>query len=336
MNPVNSNLENQPNLDTQLRPKSWNTYIGQEKIKGNLQIFLTAANKRNETPDHLLFYGLPGLGKTSLANLIAIEQDSNIKIIAGPVIEKSGDLVAILTNLREGDILFIDEIHRINHLIEEYLYSAMEDFKLNLILGKGPMARTIDLKLPKFTLIGATTRIDLLTSPLRSRFGATFQLDFYANEEIEQILKNSSSLLGITIENDAICEIAKRSRQTPRIANKILKRVRDFAEVKGNGIIDLKTTKKSLDFLEIDELGLEKEDIKIIASIIKNFKGGPVGIQALASITGEEERAIIEIYEPYLLKKGLIKRTSKGRMVTEKAYNHLEICKKNQPDLFSF
>jgi Holliday junction DNA helicase RuvB len=251
-------------------------------------------------------------------------------MIAGPVIEKSGDIVAILTNLKEGDILFIDEIHRINHMIEEYLYSAMEDFKLSLILGKGPMAKTIDLKLPRFTLIGATTRLDLLTSPLRGRFGATFQLNFYSEKEIQEIIKRSSLILKTEIDNDAVEEIAKRSRFTPRIANKLLKRMRDFAEVKGNGIITCDITKKSLDFLEIDELGLEKEDRKIISTIINKFNGGPVGIQALSAATNEEERAILEIYEPYLMQLELIQRTPKGRIVTHKAYKHLNICPSHQ------
>ncbi|HOI60398.1 MAG TPA: Holliday junction branch migration DNA helicase RuvB [Candidatus Pacearchaeota archaeon] len=337
MNNVKSNSKNISKnddiLDSELRPTTWNSYIGQEKIKDNLKIILSAAKKRDEVPDHLLFYGPPGLGKTTLANLIANETESRIKVIAGPVIEKSGDIVAILTNLKEGDILFIDEIHRINHMIEEYLYSAMEDFKLSLILGKGPMAKTIDLKLPRFTLIGATTRLDLITSPLRGRFGATFQLNFYSEKEIQEIIKRSSVILKTKIENDAVEEIAKRSRFTPRIANKLLKRMRDFAEVKGNGIITYDITKKSLDFLEIDELGLEKEDRKIISTIINKFNGGPVGIQALAAATNEEERAILEIYEPYLMQLELIQRTPKGRIVTPKTYKHLKICPSHQPPM---
>ncbi|MDD3032930.1 MAG: Holliday junction branch migration DNA helicase RuvB, partial [Candidatus Pacebacteria bacterium] len=276
MNNVKSPSQNDT-FETELRPTTWNSYIGQDRIKDNLKIILSAAKKREEVPDHLLFYGPPGLGKTTLANLIANETESRIKMIAGPVIEKSGDIVAILTNLKEGDILFIDEIHRINHMIEEYLYSAMEDFKLNLILGKGPMAKTIDLKLPRFTLIGATTRLDLLTSPLRGRFGATFQLNFYSEKEIQKIIKRSSLILKTKIDDDAVLEIAKRSRFTPRIANNLLKRMRDFAEVKGNGVINYDITKESLDFLEIDELGLEKEDRKIISTIINKFNGGPVG-----------------------------------------------------------
>ena len=338
MNNVKSNSKNISKnddiLDSELRPTTWNSYIGQEKIKDNLKIILSAAKKRDEVPDHLLFYGPPGLGKTTLANLIANETESRIKVIAGPVIEKSGDIVAILTNLKEGDILFIDEIHRINHMIEEYLYSAMEDFKLSLILGKGPMAKTIDLKLPRFTLIGATTRLDLITSPLRGRFGATFQLNFYSEKEIQEIIKRSSVILKTKIENDAVEEIAKRSRFTPRIANKLLKRMRDFAEVKGNGIITYDITKKSLDFLEIDELGLEKEDRKIISTIINKFNGGPVGIQALAAATNEEERAILEIYEPYLMQLELIQRTPKGRIVTPKTYKHLKICPSHRPPMF--
>ncbi|MDD4661732.1 MAG: Holliday junction branch migration DNA helicase RuvB [Candidatus Pacebacteria bacterium] len=333
MKTVKPILKSDEILDSELRPNSWKSYIGQEKIKDNLKIILSAAKKRNEIPDHLLFYGPPGLGKTTLANLIANETQSRIKMIAGPVVEKSGDIVAILTNLKEGDILFIDEIHRINHMIEEYLYSAMEDFKLNLILGKGPMAKTIDLKLPRFTLIGATTRIDLLTSPLRGRFGATFQLNFYSEKEIQKIIERSSSILKTKIENEAIFEIARRSRFTPRIANNLLKRMRDFAEVKGNGTITYDITKASLDFLEIDELGLEKEDRKIISTIINKFNGGPVGIQALAASTNEEERAILDIYEPYLMQLGLIQRTPKGRIVTEKAYKHLKICPFGQSEM---
>ena len=326
MKNVKPNCQNDEILDSELRPNSFKSYIGQEKIKDNLKIILTAAKKRNEIPDHLLFYGPPGLGKTTLANLIAKETQSRIKMIAGPVIEKSGDIVAILTNLKEGDVLFIDEIHRINHLIEEYLYSAMEDFRLNLILGKGPMAKTIDLHLPKFTLIGATTRIDLLTSPLRGRFGATFQLNFYSEKEIQKIIKRSSLILNTKIEEEAIFEIARRSRFTPRIANNLLKRMRDFAEVKGNGTITYAITKASLDFLEIDELGLEKEDRKIISTIVNKFNGGPVGIQALAAATSEEERAILDIYEPYLMQLNLIQRTPKGRAVTKKALEHLKKC----------
>lgn len=324
MNNVKSPSQNDT-FETELRPTTWNSYIGQARIKDNLKIILSAAKKRDEVPDHLLFYGPPGLGKTTLANLIANETQSRIKMIAGPVIEKSGDIVAILTNLKEGDILFIDEIHRINHMIEEYLYSAMEDFKLNLILGKGPMAKTIDLKLPHFTLIGATTRLDLLTSPLRGRFGATFQLNFYSEKEIQEIIKRSSSILKTKIDDNAVLEIAKRSRYTPRIANNLLKRMRDFAEVKGNGVITYDITKTSLDFLEIDELGLEKEDRKIISTIINKFNGGPVGIQALAASTNEEERAILDIYEPYLMQLELIQRTPKGRSVTEKACKHLNL-----------
>lgn len=330
MKSVNSNI----NFDRQLRPKSWKSYIGQKKIKDNLHIILSAAEKRGEVPDHLLFYGPPGLGKTSLAYLIAKETQREIRMITGPVIEKAGDLVAILTNLEEGDILFIDEIHRINPMIEEYLYSAMEDFRINLILGKGPMAKTIDINLPHFTLIGATTRFDLLTSPLRSRFGASFQLNFYNLEEIETIIKQSCSFLETEIENNAIKEIAKRSRYTPRIANNLLKRVRDFAEIKGNGIITSSVTKKSLEFFEIDDLGLEKEDRKIISIIAEKFNGGPAGLQALSSACREEERAILELYEPYLMQLGLIERTPKGRIITEKAYRHIDSCKNDQSFLF--
>lgn len=312
-------------IDSTLRPKKWANYIGQERIKKHLKIIIEAAKKRNETPDHILFYGLPGLGKTTLAYLIAKEANANIRTTSGPVIEKSGDLVALLTNLNEGDFLFIDECHRINKFVEEYLYSAMEDFKLNLILGKGPLAKTLDLKIPRFTLVGATTRIDLLSAPLRSRFGAILQLNFYNTKEIEEILRRSSKLLNINVEEEAIKEIAKRSRFTPRIANKLLKRVRDFAQIEEKEVINKELADKALDFLEIDELGLEPGDKKILETIIKKFNGGPAGLQSLSAATSEEKNAILEIYEPYLIQLGLVKRTSKGRVATKNAYDHLKL-----------
>lgn len=311
--------------DLALRPKEWSHYIGQERIKNNLKVIIGAAKKRGESPDHLLFYGGAGLGKTTLAHLIAKEANANIRVTSAPVIEKPGDLVALLTNLNEGDFLFIDECHRLNRFIEEYLYSAMEDFKLSLILGKGPMARTLELKLPHFTLIGATTRLDLMSSPLRSRFGAIFQLKFYEPEEIEEIIRRSSKILKIKIEEKAVKELSKRSRFTPRIANKLLKRVRDFAQMEDKDLITEEIAKKGLSFLEIDNLGLEPGDIKIIETIIKKFEGGPVGIQSLSSATSEEKNTILDIYEPYLIQLGLIKRTSKGRIATKAAYEHLKI-----------
>ncbi len=312
-------------IDSTLRPRRWEEYIGQERIKRNLRVMIDAAKQRTEVPDHMLFYGPAGLGKTTLAHLLAGESGANIKTTSGPVIEKSGDLVALLTNLNKGDILFIDECHRINRFVEEYLYSAMEDYKLSLILGKGPMAKSMDLKLPKFTLIGATTRLDLISSPLRSRFGAIFQLNFYEQKEVEEIIRRSAKILDIEIDENAIKEIAKRSRFTPRIANKLLKRVRDFAQIEGEGKISEDIARKALDFLEIDEMGLEPADRRIIEVIIKKFGGGPAGLQALSAATSEEKNAILDIYEPYLIQLGLIKRTHKGRTATKTAYEHLNM-----------
>lgn len=321
------------NLDLTLRPKTWEEYIGQEKIKRNLKIIIDAAKKRKEVPDHLLFYGGTGLGKTTLAYLIAKEMGSDIRVTSGPAIEKAGDLAAILTNLSGGDVLFIDECHRLNKLIEEYLYPAMEDFKLHIIVGRGPMARTMELELPRFTLIGATTRLALLGSPLRNRFGATFQLNFYEMENIEKIIQRSSRILRVEIEAQAIKIIAKRSRFTPRVANRLLKRVRDFAQVEGKGIITAEIAKKALDFLEIDETGLEPGDRKMLETIIKKFEGGPVGLQTLAAATSEEEDTILDIYEPYLMQLGLLERTPKGRLVTKFAYQHLGIKYKGTQNL---
>ncbi len=317
-------------VDTTLRPKNWEDYIGQEKTKKSLQIIIEAAKKREEVIEHLLFYGNSGLGKTTLSYLIARELGANIKTITGPSIEKVGDLAAILTNLSEGDILFCDEIHRLNKSIEEFIYPALEDFKLNLILGKGPMARTMDLDLPRFTFIGATTRLSLVSAPLRNRFGAIFQLNFYKNEEIERILQKSSKILDIKAEPEAIKIIAKSSRFTPRVANRLLRRVRDFAQTKGNGIITKKIARESLNFLEIDELGLEEEDRKIIKTIIEKFQGGPVGLQTLAAATSEEAETILDVYEPYLLQLGLIERTPRGRKATKKAYEHLGFESRNK------
>ena len=280
-------------LDNTLRPKTWSDFVGQEKIKKNLRIIIEAAKKRGEVCcEHLLFYGGSGLGKTSLAYIVARELGSNIKVTSGPAIEKAGDLAAILTNLQEGDVLFIDECHRICKLIEEYLYPAMEEYKLHLILGKGPLAKTMELKLPRFTLIGATTRLALLSAPLRSRFGAIFQLNFYTIEEIEKIIQRSAKILNVKIEPEAIKIIAKRSRFTPRVANRLLKRVRDFAQVEGEGKITRKIAKEALEFLEIDEMGLELGDRKILEAIIRKFNGGPVGLQAIAAACGEEEDTI--------------------------------------------
>ncbi len=313
-------------FDSALRPKTWDDFIGQEKTKKNLQVMLKAAKKRGEScPEHLLFYGNSGLGKTSLSYLISREMESNIRTITGPAIKKVGDLAAILTNLEEGDLLFCDEVHRMNKMIEEFLYPALEDFKLSLILGKGPMARTMDLKLPKFTFIGATTRVASVSAPLRNRFGATFQLNFYTQEEIESIIKNSSKLLDVEIEPEAIKLIAERARFTPRVANRLLKRVRDFAQVEGEDIIDEKTAEKAMKFLEIDKAGLEPGDRKIIKTIVKKFSGGPVGLQTLAAATAEEEDTILDIYEPYLMRMGFLAKTPRGRVATKEAYRHLEL-----------
>jgi Holliday junction DNA helicase RuvB len=313
-------------LDLTLRPRTWIDFIGQEKLKKNLKIIITAAKKREESCcEHILFYGGSGLGKTSLAHIVAKEMNSNIRVLSGPAIEKAGDLAAILTNLNEGEVLFIDEFHRMNKLIEEYLYPAMEDYRLNLILGKGPMAKTMELKLPRFTLIGATTRLALLSSPLRSRFGAIFQLNFYEIEDIERIIKNSAKILKVKIEPEAVSIIAKRSRFTPRVANRLLKRVRDFAQVEGDGIITKKIAKSALEFLEIDEMGLEPGDRRILEAIIKKFNGGPVGLQAIAAAASEEKDTILDIYEPYLMQLGFIERTPRGRMVTSLAYKHLKV-----------
>ncbi len=317
--------EEDKTLDLTLRPKSWQDYIGQEKVKKNIKIIIEAAKKRTEPIEHLLFYGGSGLGKTSLSYLVAKELKANIRTITGPTIEKVGDLAAILTNLNEGDILFCDEIHRMNKLIEEFLYPALEDFKLNLILGKGPMARTMEIKLSHFTLIGATTRLALLSSPLRNRFGATFQIDYYKKEDIEKIIERSSELLEIEIESKAIELLAQCSRFTPRVANRLLKRARDFAQVEGKGTITEQITEKTLGFLEIDELGLESGDRKILEAIIKKFEGGPVGLQTLSAATSEEEDTILDIYEPYLMQLGFIERTPRGRIATKTAYQHLGI-----------
>ncbi len=316
--------EEDKTLDLALRPQSFSQYVGQERIKKNIRIIIEAAKKRGESCiEHLLFYGGSGLGKTTLSYLVAKEMQTGIRVVAGPSIKKAGDLAAILTNLREGDVLFMDELHRINKVCEEMMYPAMEEFKLNLIIGNGPMARTMDLKVPRFTLIGATTRLALLSSPLRSRFGATFRIDSYEEKEIEDIIRRSASLLDLDIEDRAVETIASRSRFNPRVANRLLKRVRDFSEVEGDGFITEEEAKEALSFLDIDEAGLESGDRKILETLKDKFNGGPAGLQSLAIAASEEQETILDVYEPYLLQIGFIKRTPRGRMITEKAEEHL-------------
>lgn len=313
-------------LDLSLRPQSWSEYIGQEVIKKNLKILLQAAQERGESSEHLLFYGPAGLGKTTLAYLIARELGAQIKVTSGPAIERVGDLASILTNLSPGDILFIDEAHRLNKLIEEILYPALESRRLDIIIGKGPSARTLQLELPPFTLIAATTRIALLSSPLRSRFsGGTFRLDFYTPEEIEKIIERSAKILGVAIEQEAVAEIAKRARFTPRVANRLLKRCRDFAQVQKAERLTADLAQKAMDLLEIDPAGLETTDRILLDTIISKFGGGPVGLQTLAAATSEEKETIEEVYEPYLMQLGFLERTSRGRLATPLAYKHLGI-----------
>lgn len=312
-------------LENTLRPKTLAEYIGQDKVKESMKIYIEAAKKRGEPLDHVLLYGPPGLGKTTLSNIISNEMNSNIKITSGPAIEKPGDLAALLTNLSEFDILFIDEIHRLNKSVEEILYPAMEDYTLDIIIGKGPSARSIRLDLPKFTLIGATTRAGALTTPLRDRFGIVSRLELYNTEQLEQIVNRSSSILGIEIDEMASREIASRSRGTPRIANRILKRVRDYASVLGNGRITLEIAKIALNKLEIDNLGLDEIDRKMLETIILKYNGGPVGLETLAATINEEVETIEDVYEPYLMQIGFLARTPRGRKATPDAYKHLGI-----------
>ena len=313
-----------------IRPDSLDEYIGQSEIKENLSVFIKAAKLREEPLDHVLLYGPPGLGKTTLANIIANELGSNIKTASGPAIEKTGDLAAILSTLEPGDVLFIDEIHRIPRYIEEVLYSAMEDFTLDIIVGSDSSSRSIRIDLPPFTLVGATTRTGDLTSPLRDRFGIISKLNYYTVEELTDIAKRTSRVLNTPIEEDAAIELAKRSRGTPRICNRLFKRVRDYALVMGDGVIDKKITTLALEKLKVDELGLDETDYNLLKAIIEKFNGGPVGIDAIASSIGEEVTTIEDVYEPYLLQNGFLKRTSRGRIVTDKAYEHLKINHQNK------
>ena len=309
--------------EASLRPQYLDDYIGQKGVKDNLKIFIEAARRRGEPLDHVLFYGPPGLGKTTLAGIIANELGVNIKITSGPAIERAGDLAAILTNLEENDVLFIDEIHRLNRSVEEVLYSAMEDYALDIIIGKGPSARSIRLDLARFTLIGATTRAGSLSAPLRDRFGVISKFELYTTDELTEILRRTARILGVTADEESLTEMAKRSRGTPRVANRMLKRIRDFSQVKGNGIIDMTITKEALCALGVDELGLERLDREILSGIIERFNGGPVGIDTIAASIGEERVTIEDVYEPYLIQPGLLYRTQKGRMVSPAGYRHM-------------
>jgi len=334
--PLASKQPEDSNLDLTLRPQKWEEYIGQELLKKNLRILIEASKKRKEPMEHILLSGPAGLGKTSMANLIAREMNTNIRITSGPAIERVGDLASILTNLTPNDILFIDEAHRLNKMIEEVLYPAMESRTLDIIIGKGPSARTIQIELPPFTLIAATTRAGLLSSPLRSRFGGVFRLDFYTAEDISKIIARSAGILNLSISPESISTLAQASRSTPRVANRLLRRARDYAEVHNQGLIDLGASVKTLGLLEIDQEGLESMDRRILEIIIKKFAGGPVGLQALAASSSEEEDTIEEVYEPYLMRLGFLERTSRGRMATERAYRHLGMrFPQNQKTLLS-
>lgn len=311
-------------FDNSLRPKDFSNYIGQDRLKKNIKLAIDAAKKRNEPVDHVLLFGPAGLGKTTMATVIANEMGAQIRVTSGPAIERAGDLASILTNLEEGNILFIDEIHRLNRNVEEVLYSAMEDFKLDIMLGKGPSAKSMRLDLPKFTIIGATTRTGSLAAPLRDRFGLQHRLEFYNNQEVAKIIKRSANILGVNIDNKSADYLATRARLTPRIANRLLRRVRDYADVNSDGIVDYSVSENAMNMLEIDDLGLDPSDRRVLMAIIDNYSGGPVGIKTLSALTGDEESTIEDFFEPYLIQIGLIERTPRGRKATHKAYKHLD------------
>jgi Holliday junction DNA helicase RuvB len=319
---VSASPDRQEQEDLAIRPRSLAQYIGQEKLKRNLEIAIQAARNRGESLDHVLFHGFPGLGKTTLAYIIAHEMDANIRVTSGPVIEKPGDLAAILTSLQPGDVLFIDEIHRLNHVVEEILYPAMEDYQLDLVIGQGPGARSVKMDLPRFTLVGATTRTGLLTPPLRDRFGVVLRLDFYEIEDLVRIVRRSARVMGIAIDEAGAREIGRRSRGTPRIANRLLKRVRDFADVKAAGKIDVGVADRALNMLAVDQLGLDEMDRRILLTIIDRFQGGPLGIETLATAVCEEKTTLEDVYEPFLIQSGFLVRTPRGRVATRAAYEH--------------